>query len=472
MRNLLLMLLILVGTIPAMAQNSGPYSFSLEEAVTYALDSNYTAINARRDIAIAIKQKWEATAAGLPQLDATVAYQNNIKLPVSLLPAAAFDNSESVVSTVEEYFDLERTGSPTPPEGFIPVTFGTQQNFNATATLSQLIFDGSYLVGLQAARTFLDYSENANEKTQLEVRRGVINAYGSVLLAEEFVRIFSENRDNVADNLRETQKIFENGLTEEEDVEQLEITYVELETTVQNAERALLIARQMFNLALGIDINVPVALTETLDDLAESNIQLELMQDALNLENNVDYKIALNLTEQRELETKLEKSRAYPNLFAFVNYGTSAFEEDFAFLDSDTRWFQSSVFGVNMNIPIISSGQRSARTQQARIAEEQAQTLLKETIQTIQLEYDTAKSNYRFSIEVYQNAKKNLSLSERIERKNSVKFVEGLSTSFELRQAQLQLYTAQERYFQSMLDLINRKADLETVLNTPALRNN
>jgi len=93
-------------------------------------------------------------------------------------------------------------------------------------------------------------------------------------------------------------------------------------------------------------------------------------------------------------------------------------------------------------------------------------------MQSIKLEYDTAKSNYRFAIEVYQNAKKNLGLSERIERKNSVKFVEGLSTSFELRQAQLQLYTSQERYFQSMLDLINRKTELETVLNTPALRNN
>jgi len=472
MRNHLFVLAVLLGTITATAQTSGPYSFSLEEAVTFALDSNYTAINARRDIAIAIKQKWEATAAGLPQIDATLGYTNNIKQPVSLLPAAAFDNRESVVSTVEDYFDIERTDSPTPAEGFIPVTFGTKQSFNATATLSQLIFDGSYLVGLQAAKTFLDFSENANEKTQLEVRRGVINAYCSVLLSEEFVRIFTENRDNVADNLRETQKIFENGLTEEEDVEQLEITYVELETVVQNAERQLIIAQQMFNLALGIDIDTQVLLTENLDDLAESNIQLELMSDALNLENNVDYKIAINLTEQRELETKLEKSRAYPNLFAFVNYGTSAFESDFAFLDAETPWFQSSVLGVNMNIPIISSGARSARTQQAKIAEEQAQTQLTETMQSIKLEYDTAKSNYRFSIEVYQNAKKNLNLSERIERKNSVKFVEGLSTSFELRQAQLQLYTAQERYFQSMLDLINSKADLETVLNTPALRNN
>ncbi|NND61955.1 MAG: TolC family protein [Flavobacteriaceae bacterium] len=450
MRKLHVLLGIAFVTTLSWAQSPKDYSFSLEEAVTFALDSNYTAINARRDIAKAIKQKWETTATGLPQLDAAVSYNNNLKQPVTLIPA-------------------EITGGE--PGTFTPVTFGTQQNASATATLNQLIFDGSYLVGLQAAKAFLDYSENANEKTQLEVRKGVINAYGSVLLSEELLKIFQKNQENLEKNLYETRKIYENGLAEEEDVEQLEITLLDLEINVQNTERTLGIAKQMFNVALGIDVDANVTLTENLDALAQENIQLSFIESPLQIEENVDYKIAYNLTEQRSLEMKLEKSRALPTLKAFVNYGTQANSNEFTFLDSDQRWFQSSILGLNMNIPIFSSGMRGAKTQRARIALDQAETQLEETMQNIKLEFDTARSNYKYSIDRYENAKKNLGLAERIENKNQIKFSEGLASSFDLRQAQTQLYSAQQQYFQSMLDLINSKAQLETVLNTPQLRN-
>ncbi|MEZ4857577.1 MAG: TolC family protein [Flavobacteriaceae bacterium] len=424
------------------------YSFSLEEAVTFALDSNYTALNARRDIAKAIKKKWETTATGLPQISGNVSYINNLKQPVSLIPS--------------EFFGGE-------PGTFSPVVFGTKQNASATATLEQLIFDGSYLVGLQAAKAFLDYSENANEKTQLEVRKGVINAYGSVLLAEELVSIFRKNKENLEKNLFETRKIYENGLTEEENVEQLEITMLDIETNLTNAERMQVIAKQMFNVSLGIEVNAKVTLTQKLDALAQENITLQIVSQELSLENNIDYKIAYNLTEQRSLEMKLEKSRALPRLSAFVNYATQANSNSFTFFDSEQVWFQSSILGVSMNLPIFSSGFRNARTQQARIAMDQSKTQLEETIQNVKLQFDTAKSNYQFSIDKYENAKKNLALAERIENKNQIKFSEGLSSSFDLRQAQTQLYTAQQQYFQSMLDLINAKTQLETVLNSSPL---
>jgi len=227
----------------------------------------------------------------------------------------------------------------------------------------------------------------------------------------------------------------------------------------------------MLNLALGIDVNEAIGLTSTLDDLAQQNIDLSFMDASLNVENNVDYKIAYNLTEQRSLELKLEKSRALPSLSAFVNYGTMANSDSFTFFNGDQRWFQSSILGVNMNIPIFSSGQRNARTKQASIALEQAETSLTEAVQQIELELNTAKSNYQFSIENYENSKKNLALAERIENKNQIKFTEGLATSFELRQAQSQLYSAQQQYFQAMLNVVNSKAQLETVLNTPNLNN-
>ena len=433
------------------AQQQGSYSFNLEEAISFAIDSNYTAINARRDIAMAIKQKWETTATGLPQIDGKINYNNNLKQPVTLIPA-------------------EITGGPAGT--FVPVTFGTKQNASAMATLDQLIFDGSYLVGLKAAKSFLRYSGNLAEKTNLEVRRGVINAYGSVILSEELIAIFEKNKANLEKNLFETQKIYENGLAEEESVEQLEITLLDIDTHLNNVRRTSTIAKQMFNVALGIDVNQNVIFEDSFDDLTAQNISLDLLDQSLNIEENVDYKIALNFTEQRYLEMRLEKSRFLPNLNAFVNYGTAANSNNFSFFNGDQLWYQSSVLGLSLNVPVFSSGLRRARTQRAKIALDKAETELEEAIQNITLELNTSKSNYQFAIDKYENAKKNIALAERIENKNQVKFTEGLATSFDLRQAQTQLYTAQQEYFQSMLDVINAKSNLETVLNTPQLRNN
>jgi outer membrane protein TolC len=306
----------------------------------------------------------------------------------------------------------------------------------------------------------------------LEVRKGVINAYGSVLLAQELVDIFEKNKTNLEQNLNETRKIYENGLAEEESVEQLEITLLDIETQLNNARRSQAIAKQMFNLALGIDVEAPVTLTDDLDQLANQNISLSLLDSSLKIEENVDYKIAFNLTEQRYFENRLEKSKFLPRLSAFVNYGTSANSDDFSFFNGDQVWYQSSVLGVSLNIPIFSSGMRSAASQRTRIALDQAKTDLEQTKQQIKLDLTTAQSNYQFAIENYENSKKNLALAERIEGKNQVKFTEGLSTSFDLRQAQTQLYSAQQQFFQSMLTLINEKANLETVLNIPQLRMN
>lgn len=425
------------------------YSFTLEEAINFALDSSYTAINSRRDVAIALKQKWETTATGLPQIDAAVDYQNQLKQPVSLIPAEFFGGQ---------------------PGEFEPVVFGVRQQMNATATLRQLLFDGSYLVGLQAATTFLNYSENANEKTRLEVRRSVINAYGSVLVTRERVDILKRDQTNLEENLREATATFDNGLAEEETVEQLQITLSQIVTELSNSLRLQDIAEQMLNITLGIPVSADVYLEDNLNTLAMRNMVGEILDQDFDLEENVDFKIAQNLTEQRELELKLEKSRALPSLSAFVNYGTTAFDQDFIFFNQGTPWFQSSILGVSLDIPIFSSLQRSARTQQAKIALDQSETSFREITQQIELEYNQARSNFRYAVEKYETSTKNLELAERIETKNQVKFREGIGSSFDLRQAQTQLYRAQEEYIISMLDVINAKAALETVLNTPQLR--
>ncbi|MDO6596471.1 TolC family protein [Oceanihabitans sp. 2_MG-2023] len=419
-------------------------SFSLQEAINYALKNNRTAKNAARDIKAAELQKWETTATGLPQINATVDYQNWLKQQVTLLPA-------------------ELTGGT--PGTFIPVNFSTKQSTTATATLTQKLFDGSYLVGLQSAKVFLEISKNAKEKTDLEVRKAVINAYGNVLLAEESLAVLNRNISVLEKNIFETTKIYENGLEEEESVEQLQITLSGIKSQLKNTERLKKLAYQMFNITLGLDLSINSKLTDNLSGLANYNSALNLLNAEENVENTIDYKIAENDKVAKELLLKLEKSKALPTLNAFINGGYSAYNETFHFANSNQKWFGSSMFGVSLNIPIFSSGMRSASTQRAKVNLEKAQEDLTETQQQLKLQIAAAKSDYQFAMEDYENKKQNLNLAERIEQKNQTKFFEGIASSFDLRQAQTQLYAAQQELLQAMLDVINTKAELETALN-------
>ena len=431
--------------IPLSAQEREDQSFSLDEAIIYALEYNYTAINSNREILDAQKQKWEVIATGLPQIDGNINYQNRLKQPITPLPAEVIGGD---------------------PGTFIPVVFTPPQAASATATLRQQIFDGSYIVGIQATNAFLRFSQNNKEKTDQEVTRMVVEAYGNVLLAQETAKIAARNKETLEKNLYETEKLYENGLGDEESVEQLKITLASIDNILKNAIRFEKITMQMLNLVMGLPVENETQLEENLDDLVLKKIDFNLLEEDFVMENNIDYKLVLNLNEQRYYELKLAKSRALPTLNAFVNYGTSSFSNQFDFLGTGgPEWFEASTLGVDLDIPIFSSLNRSASTQRAKIALEQAKTELTETEERLRLELERARSDYLFAIETYETNKDNLDLAERIEQKNQTKYAEGLATSFELRQAQTQLYTAQGDYLQSMVDVINRKTDLETILN-------
>lgn len=440
--------LLLIYCISVFSQEQQNYSFSLQEAIDFALENNRNAKNAALDIEAAKKQKWEATATGLPQIDAAIDYQNWLKQQVSLVPAEFFGGNEGE---------------------FAEVTFGTKHNVNATATLSQLLFDGSYLVGLQSAKVYLKISENAKIKTDLEVRNAVINAYGNVLLSEEGLLIVLKNKEVLEKNLEETRKIYENGLAEEESVEQLEITLSNLNSDLNKLERLRDIAYQMFNISVGLGVNTNTTLTDTLETLTAQNISLELLEADDNVENTIDYQIAENEKVSKELLLKLEKSKSLPTLNAFINGGYAGFNDKFTFTNNNQDWFGFSLVGVSLNVPIFSSFQRSASTQRAQINLEKAEIQLTDIQEHLRLQIATAKTEYQYAIEDYENKKQNLNLAERIEQKNQTKFFEGIASSFDLRQAQTQLYTAQQEYLQAMLDVITKKAELETILNTPSI---
>lgn len=438
MRNQLLLLSLMLTSLSSWAQEA-PQEFSLEEAINYTFENNYNAQRAGNDIDIARKRVWEETAAGLPQINGNVDYQYNIEQPVILFP--------------------DGNGN------FTPIRFGTTQNINAGLTLSQLIFDGAYFVGLQYTQTFLKIRENALEKTEFQLRDGITSAYTSVLFTQEGIAILEKNIAALEKNLEETKAFVAAGFAEEQNAEQLEITLAGLQNDLNRSYRLEEIGFKMLKLAMGMDIEEELVLTDTMESLLFSNLDLAILNAEFDVTQHIDYEIAMNDKVGNELLVRLEKSRYIPSINAFLNYQTQANNDEFKFFQSNQEWFNSSIVGVSLNVPIFSSFQRKSRTAQAKINLENSEINLLETEQQLELDVKEAQSQYQFSIDNFETAKRSLDLAERIERKENTKYFEGLSTSFNLTDAQNQLYSSQRNYLQAIYEIITAKSKLNNALN-------
>ena len=426
----------------AYSQNSSS-NFTLEQAVEYALAENASMKNAAADKRDAVAQKWATIATGLPQIQGSLNYQNQLKQPVAQIPAEFFGGQ---------------------PGTFSEIVFGQSQSLNASVTWNQLIFDGSYVVGVQATRTFLDYSENAYDKTALEIRASVVSAYANALMAAQSADLLSKNVAQIERNLFEASELFKSGLGEEETVDQLRLTFKTLQSNERNAYRLAKISKQMLNVMMGRETTDPLTLVDTLERLVGIEMVADIPVD-FDLTKNVDYRMIENLTEQRSLELKLAKSKALPTLSSSFSLGTNAFSDSFDFLDADKKYFNTAILGINLQIPLFSSLLRSATTQRAKIADLKAQNTKTETERLLALQFETLTSALTLAREQVVTTKDNLDLAQRIADKNEIKFKEGMASSFELREAQLQLFAAQQEYLTALVSVVTSHTDLANFLN-------
>ena len=438
--------------------------FSLEDAINYAQLNNASLKSADLQIKAAEAIKWETISTGLPKINASINYSNWIKQQVSLIPAAAFDNTQSIIDVVNNYFDVDQTNNNiNQAEGLIPLRFGTKQSLDGNISLTQLVFDGTYFVGLKSVQIYVDIEEGIRNKTSVELKKSTIESYGNVLLAKESVNIINKNIKIVENTLNEVIKIYENGLTEEENVEQLQITLSGLQSNLKNSLLQEKLASQLLNLILGLEINQEINLTDNFESLIDKNINLSLISENSNIKKSADYIIKNNEKTSKELLIFYEKTKLLPTINAFINAGYSGYSDSFNFTDKNQKWYGSTIFGLKMDIPILSSGEQLSKITRAKIELEKSNLQLSELEKKLSIEINLAKGNYQFAIEDYLNKKRNLELAERIERKNQVKFGEGIASSFDLREAQTQLYKSQQSYLMSMLSIINSKAKLQSL---------
>ena len=419
-------------------------SLSIEDAVKYGIENNRNLKNAEREIQMAYQERWKTIAIGLPNVSLDLNYLNNLELPTSLIPAEFFGGNKGDFSEIQ---------------------FGTEQTAIGSVRMEQLLFDGSWLVGLEYSKIFLATSENFYEKTLLEVRVGIVKLYSLVATLNEGISLLENNLENFKKDLNEVTELYKNGFQEKENVEQIRITLAQAELSLLQAIKTRDNQINLLKLVLGININDELVLVTSLDDFIGNNVVFGNSFEDFDTDKNVDIKISQNMFDTKRIEYKLEKSKQLPKISGFVSGTYTGYNNEFNFTDKSQSWFGSSVVGVNLEIPLFNANRMNVSSQKAKIAMEQARANLEEQEEKTQAEVIQKLNDYQLANKSLSVNEQNMNLAISIEDKNSIKFFEGLVSSFELRQAQIQLLDSQQKYLNSVIELISIKTELETLYN-------
>jgi outer membrane protein TolC len=444
---LILAVWLLSWIVPLAAEEAGEaLRFSLKQAQDYAVKFSTDTRNSRLDVAIAQKKIWETTASGLPQVNATLSYRDNLKIPTTLIPARFLD--------------------PDAAEGeFIGLKFGTQHNATLDVTATQLVFNGSYIVALQASKVYLQLAKNQQEKKEIDIRATVASTYHLVLLAEKNREILRSSLDNLRETWRETAAMHQAGFSEATAVDQLQLAVNDLENTLETTERQIETAYRLLKLQMGVDQDRPVMLSDTLASI------LAAMDDALpppgdfDLRRHIDFRMLETQETSMALLLKREQAEYLPTATAYVSLSQSAMRDRFNFFRRGGEWFPAAILGFNLSVPLFTSSARPARVAQARLELEKARNLKKQVADGLQLAMSQARSDFTAAREREKNTGQMVALAQRIFSDTRSKFIQGLATSMELTQAHNQYLNAESAHSQAVVQLLDARIRLDKALN-------
>lgn len=441
--GLVVLFFILAGLQGQTQDSAEVKKFSLREAQLYALENNYDVINAITDIEIARKKVKENLALGLPQVDAGAGYTNFIELPTQLIPAEFFGGESG---------------------DFLEIQFGTQHNATWNASLNQLIFSGQYFVGIQASKAYVGLMERNLEKNQIEIKDLIAKSYYPVIILQQNKVVFDSTLYSLENMLYETDEYYKAGFLEDTDVDQLNLLIADMRTTIANLDNQLEIAYNTLKYMMGIPANEEIEVTDDMVSLLNEIDREFLLTAPFDVYNHIDYQLLLDQEQMAIMQLKLNRSEYYPTMSGYYTFQQDAFGNDFDFFSANSKWFTNQVVGVSLNVPIFSSGNRSAKLQQAKLELEKLKVQQNQMQQGLSLRVRTVKSEFNNSFLIYQNKKMAVGNAEKIYQKTEIKYRSGLSTSLDLSQTYNQYLTNQIEYLSSILQLFNNKAELEKEL--------
>ncbi|MBN1198799.1 MAG: TolC family protein [Bacteroidales bacterium] len=424
----------------SMAQDS--FSFTLKQAQEYAYEHNYDLQNSRYDIEIAKKLVKENTAIGLPQINGSLSYMDNLARQTMIIPAEFMGGQGSDIA----------------------LQIGSRYTTTLSGQITQLLYSGQYLVGLQTAKAFLETEKQKDVKNRMDIRDLVAEAYISYLIVEESISILDSTFKTVSQMVDEAGEFYRTGLMEELDVEQMELNKATLEANLITTRNQKIIAYNYLKFLLGIGDNQQLTLTDSLDFFLRQINHDYLLNSSFDYHFNIDYKLLKKQEYLVVMQYKLAKTAYQPTLAAFLNASTNAYRENWNFFDTKESWYGAAAWGLSLNIPIWSSGSRKYNVDQARLEVDKMKVLDEKVKNSLKLQVETVRNDFNKSYMVFLNKKQSLQTATKIYEQTVIKYREGIASSTDLNQKYNQFLISEAEYTQAMFDLLKSNIALSKLL--------
>lgn len=400
---------------------------SLDSARYYALEHNRNLMNAGLAIKEAEARLRETIAQGLPQVNATVDYSN-------------FFGSTATLGGMPG-FEIE----------FNPTS-------NLVVSVSQLVFSGSYIVGIQSAKLYKEITETSREQSETDILAQVTQAYYLGLISQKHRDQMAANLENLKALLEKTRAMVDVGIAEEVDYDQLSVQVAMLEDALRAAGRQVKLALNMLRLQMGLHADIPLVLTDALDNIVERTDFEGSLIKPFSIEQNPGYRMMALQTNLAEKQVDMERAAYLPTLAGFYNFTEKLLKPEFDITPNH-------VIGLNLSIPVFSSGVRQARVNQARInlkmAENQKDLMYEQLlIQEKQLRY-----NLNNALEQYESQKNNMRVARRVYDNIHDKYRQGLVSSLDLTTANNNYLQAENSYISATLQLLEAHLEMDRLLN-------
>lgn len=429
------LLLALFSSVKSFSQTNDTMSFTLLQAIDYALQNNPSIKNAYADIAIADQTVKEVKAIGIPQIKGQLQYQDNIQKPVFVFPVGG-------VST--------------------PIRVGNKYTTQATLSASWLMLDGTYFLGLRAAKEFTEMSKRIASKTETDVKIDIAKTYFMALIAKENLSLLNSSYQTLNNTLKEIKALNKEGFVEALDVDRMQLQLNNLNVSKSQLSDQYWVVMGLLKAKMGIEQSKNIAITDKIETINEKFLLTDTATSLSDFSGRTDYQILKQQQLLNEFNLKRFKYGKYPNLAGAVNYNQSNFGETIDY--SQDKWFGSTFFALQMNIPIFSGFANDAKIQKAKIEILKTENTIKNAENYINLEVSQNKMKYLRAMEYVIQQKENLDLANKILNITNIKYKEGVGSNLELITANQDLKTSQTNYFNALYDLLIAKLDYQVAL--------
>jgi len=403
---------------------------TLDEALSYATEHNKTLVNSSYAIEKSSLKIKETFAQGLPQVSATLDYSNFLGAEAEL-----------------------KLSDMAPPA---VIEFNPTSSFNLS--VSQLIFSGSYYVGLELSKLSKTITEQSYQKDELNVKEQTTQAYYMVLASEQILNTMRENRKNMQTIYEKTTNLVNAGMIEETEAKKLSVMITSVDNAIKQTERQVALGYNLLLLQLGFEENKILKLATSFSEIAQQNIVPAMATETFSIDNNLDYQLLTMQSNIAQQQIRLRQANYLPTLAAYFSYTEKLIKPAFDMTPKN-------VLGLKLTIPIFSSGMRMNQVQQARIDYQISQNTIDLLAEQISTQERQLRYNYNNLLEQYYNQQTNVEIAKEVLEKMNFKFQQGIVSSLELTSANNEYLTAETNYTSILLQLLNAELSLRKINN-------